>query len=86
MLGRLRTVQESLLQVTQAAGESERQWTWAAAAQARLLCEEGRLIELLAALDGIRRRRRPKQDLRQEPAWLDPELVGGAEEPPEGNG
>lgn len=86
LLGRFRTLQESLLEMAQAGGESEGRRTWAAATQARLLCEQRRLVELLAVLEGARRPRRREQGLRQEPAWLDPELLARAAEAVAGSG
>ncbi len=91
MLRRCQTLQEPLLEMARTEDETEGRRTWAAATQARLLREECRLVELLAALAGARQPRRQKLDLMtREPEWLDPELIALAasrqavEEPPAG--
>ena len=75
ILSRCRALQDPLVEMARTEDETEGRRTWAAATQARLLSEERRLVELLAALEGARPPRRRKQDLRREPDWLDPELI-----------
>ena len=75
MLSRCRALQESLLEMARTEDETEGRRTWAAATQARLLSEERRLVELLAALERARPPRPRRQVPRREPDWLDRELT-----------